>query len=284
MAKMPKALEFFQAVKSQQLGIAADSILKSTIQFYYNKPESGRLAANASGVLLTVDNRFFVVTAAHVLAKHYSDTFVLLADTEATLGGQLYTTEGTAEDRIDLAVLELTDATQLEQFQQEYHFLTLADISTHQTHKTSQYLLVGYPATKTKVYDGIIVARPYPLQAELSTDFDYAKHGVQRATHLVLASSGNVVSGANTNPHKRPRLKGVSGGGVWHNGNYLQGDPAHEKRLVGILTEEITEHGRKSLLITRTTVLLEFMRQRFGLSIPASQTVKVNLRDRSATQ
>jgi hypothetical protein len=118
----------------------------------------------------------------------------------------------------------------------------------------------------------------------LSTDFDYAKHGVQRATHLVLASSGNVVSGANTNPHKRPRLKGLSGVGVWHNGNYLQGDPAHEKRLVGILTEEITEHGRKSLLITRTTVLLEFMRQRFGLSIPASQTVKVNLRDRSATQ
>lgn len=284
MATTPKTLKLLQAIKARQLGIASDAILKSTIQFYHNKPKCGRLAAYATGVLLTLDNRFFVVTAAHVLAKYYNDTFVLLAGTEATLRGPLYSTKGTAEDCIDLAALELTDAIQLTQLQQEYRFLTLADISTRQTHTNNLYLLVGYPARKTKVYGGAIYAKPYSLQAQAATGFDYAKYGIQRATHIVLDASGDVVGGSNPNPHKRPLLHGVSGCGLWHNGNYLLGDPAREKRLVGIVTEEVAEHGRKSLLVTRITLLLEFMRQRFGLSIPTSRTVKVHLNGRSVPQ
>lgn len=280
MAESPKTLELLRAIKAQQLGIATDAILKSTIQFYYNKSNSGQLAACGSGVLLTLDNRFFVVTAAHVLVKNLSNTFVLLADTKATLAGPLYHTPGTKDDRIDLAALELTDATQLAQLQQEYHFLTLEDISTSQTHANDLYLLVGYPARKTKVYDGAIHAKPYPLQAQVATGFDYAKYGIQWATHIVLDASGDVVSATSPNPHKRPILEGMSGGGLWHNGNYLLGDPAREKRLVGIVTEEVAERGRKTLLVTRITVLLEAMRLRFGLSIPISQTVKVNLNGR----
>ena len=67
-------------------------------------------------------------------------------------------------------------------------------------------------------------------------------------------------------------------------GTYLTGNPAQEKRLVGIVTEEITERGRKSLLITRIAVLLEFLRQSFGLSIPNFRKVKVNLRGRPVPQ
>ncbi len=275
MAASPKTLQLFQELKNQQLSIATEAILKSTIQFYYNK-ESGRLAPCGSGVLLTVDNRFFVVTAAHVLAKHSHNTFVVLPDAELTLGGLLHSTPPAT---VDLSVLELTDAGQIAHLQREHSFLTLADLCTRQKHDNDLYLLVGYPATKTKVYNAAIHAKPYPLQAQAAADFNFAAEGLQRATHLVLDATGEVVKVANPNPHKAPDLEGVSGGGVWHNGNYLMGDPAQEKRLVGIIIEQRTHGrgGRRSLVVTRTAVLLEFMRQSFGLAIPASKTVKLNL-------
>lgn len=275
MAHSPKTLEFFRKIKAQQLTIATEAILQSTIQFYYNK-ESGRLAPCGSGVLLTIENRFFVATAAHVLATHSHSTFVALSDAELTLGGLLHSTPPST---FDLSVLELTDASQVARLQQEYSFLTLADLCVRQKHLNDLYLIVGYPATKTKVYNSTIHAKPYPLQAQVATDFNFAAEGLQRATHLVLDATGEVVSVANPNPHKTPDLRGVSGGGVWHNGNYLKGDPAQEKRLVGIIIEQ-RNHGRGgrcSLVVTRTAVLLEFMRQSFNLAIPASKTVKLNL-------
>lgn len=66
MAATPTSSLLLQEVKAQPLSIATAAILRSTIQFFYSR--KGRIAAGGSGVLLTVDDRFFVVTAAHVLA------------------------------------------------------------------------------------------------------------------------------------------------------------------------------------------------------------------------
>lgn len=71
-----------------------------------------------------------------------------------------------------------------------------------------------------------------------------------------------VVSATNSDPHETPELEGVSGGGVWDTGNYLLRDPAQEKKLAGITIEKVKSGrgSRRHLLVTRTAVLLEFMR------------------------
>lgn len=274
MAITPTTLQLFRQIKAQQLSIATEAILQSTLQFYWYNEEK-QLKALGSGVLLTIDNRFFVATAAHVIHQGHGNTFVLLGDYEVTLAGMWCATTPTV---VDLAVLELSDAAQLAELQRAYRFLTLTDLSTRRRHLNDLYLIVGYPATKTKVYGGYSHAKPYPLQAQEASGFDFATHQLQPATHLVLDGTGLVVSASNPNPHRTPDLEGSSGGGVWHNGNYLKGDPAREKRLVGLLTQEVYEGRgpgrRRSLLVTRTAVLLEFMRQAFGLSIPAPNTRK----------
>ena len=271
MATTPE-IQALSQLKAQQLGIATDAILQSTIQFYWYNGDD-RFEALGSGVLLTIDNRYFVATAAHVMKGATSNTYVVLGDYEVKLVGKWCSTKPTV---IDLAVLELSDAPQIAELHQAYQFLTLDDLFLRQKTLTGNYLLVGYPATKTKFYGGAVHPKPYFLQAPEATDFDLASKGLQRAAHLVLNATGLVVSATNPDPHKTPDLEGISGGGVWDTGNYLRHDPAQEKKLAGIITEEVNSgRGRqRHLLVTRTAVLLEFMRQAFGLSIPASTTIK----------
>lgn len=280
MASTPTSPSLLQEVKAQPLSIATAAILKSTIQFFYT--HKGRIAACGSGVLLTLDGRYFVVTAAHVIAGKYYETFVILPPHEVTLAGELRITSLPAsgkrkDDKIDLAALELTDESQLARLQEAYHFLTLSELSTSPRHLTDVYLSVGFPAAKTRSFDGQVKSAPYPLQTQLTGEFDYARSGLHPAIHLVLDFTGDVLSATNPQPHKRPKMEGISGSGLWDTGNYLLHDPALEKKLVGIVTEELTLNRKKYLLVTRTTVLLEFLRQSFGLQIPVSTTVKVNL-------
>ncbi|KAA9325108.1 trypsin-like peptidase domain-containing protein [Hymenobacter busanensis] len=280
MATTPTSASLLQEVKAQPLSIATAAILRSTIQFFYTR--KGRIAACGSGVLLTVDNRYFVATAAHVLAGQAYTTFVILPPHEVTLAGTLLTTSPPPpgrrqDDKIDLAVLELTDAGQIGQLREAYQFLTLAELSTSPRHLTDVYLSVGFPAATTRSFNGHVKTAPYPLQVQRTKDFDYAGFRLHPAAHLVLDFTGDVLSVTNPAPHRRPKMEGISGSGLWDTGNYLLGDPAQERKLVGIVTEELTVRRRKYLLVTRTTVLLEFMRQSFGLNIPVSTTVKVNL-------
>lgn len=258
--------------KAQRLGIATDAILQSTIQFYWYNADD-QFEALGSGVLLTVESRYFVATAAHVMKGATANTYVVLGGYEMKLAGRWCSTSTIVND---LAVLELSDAPQIAELQQAYRFLTLDDLTLKLESLTGNYLLVGYPATKTRVYGGGVHPKPYFLQAPEATDFNLASKSLQRAAHLVLNATGLVVSATNPNPHKTPELEGVSGGGVWDTCNYLLRDPAQEKKLAGIITEEVkSSRGRlRHLLVTRTAVLLEVMRRGFDLNLPASTTIK----------
>ena len=271
MATTPKMLGLLQE-KAQRLGIATDAILQSTIQFYWYNADD-QFEALGSGVLLTVEDRHFVATAAHVIKGATANTYVVLGGYEMKLAGRWCSTSTIVND---LAVLELSDAPQIAELQQAYRFLTLGDLTMKLESLTGNYLLVGYPATKTRVYGGGVHPKPYFLQAPEATDFNLASKSLQRAAHLVLNATGLVVSATNPDPHKTPELEGVSGGGVWDTCNYLLRDPAQEKKLAGIITEEVKSGRgrRRHLLVTRTAVLLEFMRQAFSLGIPASPTIK----------
>jgi hypothetical protein len=280
MPPIPKQLNFFYKIKGEQLRLAVESILQYTIQFFTEK-DGGQYAGVGSGLLLTADNRFFMITAAHVIAEQYEKVFVILGDKEQQLGGKLVSTPLPAsgkriDDKIDISIMELLDNNLITTIQANYSFLTLSDLDID--HKVSgPYLSVGFPAAKTKSYKGKLEVAPYPLQADVREDFDYVKLGFNPLTHIALMFEGGVVSASNPVPHKTPAMNGVSGSGVWHNGNYLKGDPVTQKKLVGIFIEKSASHNRTVMMVTRIAVVTEMLRQAFRLNVQQSKTVKFTL-------
>lgn len=280
MPPVPKHLDFLYKLKAERLRPAIDSILQCTIQFFVEK-EGGQYQGAGSGLLLTVDGRFFMITAAHVIAEHYEDIFIILGDMKQQLGGRLFTTPlpdsgNRTDDKLDIGIMELLDGNLIVSIQKDYSFLILSDLDID--HKASgPYLSVGYPAAKTKSYKGKLETSPYPVQADLRKDFDYKKVGFNHLTHIALKFEGGVISATNLVPHKTPTMNGISGSGVWHNGNYLTGNPVTQKKLIGIVIEESASNNRTVMIVTRIAVISEMLRQAFKLNIPQSKTVRLNL-------
>src|SRR5438874_11777040 len=103
--------ELFQKIKFKVLRTTADSIIKSTIQFFYDNSR-GESTATGSGLLLQIENKYFVLTAAHVIAEHYADIYVITPYLAIYLGGMLYhvslpASGNRTDDKIDLAIMEL---------------------------------------------------------------------------------------------------------------------------------------------------------------------------------
>ena len=277
-------LKRFQAYKNELIRATTNSILKSTIQFFYDN-EKGEQKATGSGLLIKVTEKYFMLTAAHVIAEDYNNIYVILPEKELQLGGQLHFTplppSGKREDdKIDIAVMELPDnvvADLLSIFQ----FITLDNIGIgHKNPDNGYYLSVGYPATKTKkVWNkNEISSEPFTYQTEINDNFDFDKTGFSPPTHIAVEFDGKVKSEKNENIHKAPELNGISGSGLWFLQDFATPNMVNNKQLVGLVIERVNTVKNKALIATRIDLVTEFIRQRFKLDIPKSKTIKVNLK------
>ena len=273
-------LDKFQEMKKIALSSISRKLLESTIQFFYDNSKE-EPTATGSGVLLTLDNRYFMITAAHVIAENYNGIFVILPDVELVLGGTLHFTpipEGKTreDDKIDFAILEL-EPTTVGELKKSFTFLTIDDIElNHQATDLPYYFSLGYPATKTKkVWNKPeIKAIPYPYQTEHCKEFEFSKFGFQPTTHLALKFDGKVTSTKNKIIHNAPTMNGISGSGQY----YLYGFPKDIKpKLIGITIEGINFHNNQALIGTRIDLVTEFMRQRLGVNVPTTKLIRINL-------
>lgn len=274
----------FQTLKNELIRATTNSILKSTIQFFYDN-EKGEQKATGSGLLINVADRYFLLTAAHVIAENFNNIYVILPDKELQLGGQLHftplPTSGKREDdKIDIAVMELADnvvADLLSTFQ----FITLDNIGIgHKNPDNGYYLSVGYPATKTKkVWNkNEISSVPFTYQTEINGNFDFDKSGFSPLTHIAVEFDGKVKSEKNKYAHKAPDLNGISGSGLWFLQDFATPNMVNNKQLVGLLIERVNTVKNKALIATRIELVTEFIRQKFKLDMPKSNTIKVNLK------
>jgi hypothetical protein len=226
-----------------------------------------------------------MVTAAHVIAEDYDNIYIMLPDKELQLGGLLHTTPipagGTRDDdKIDIAVMELEDSVVADVLS-SFKFIELRNIGIgHKLVNSHYYLSVGYPATKTKKLwsKDEISAIPYPYQTEPETSFEYERLGFRNYLHIAVKFDGLVTSESNPAEHAAPKMNGVSGSGLWFLKGLATPSMVEQKQLVGIIIErESKDRQNKALIATRVDVVTEFIRQRFGLSIPKSTVVKVNI-------
>jgi hypothetical protein len=261
----------------------AKVIANHTIQFFINN-DKGEATPYGSGVLIELDNKFFMVTASHVIAENPKDLFTILPNKELTLGGTLLTAplpeSGKREDdKIDIAIMELAESV-VHDLSQSFKFIQSSNIDiNHTVVDELNYLLLGYPETKTKKIwnKPEILAKIFHFISLPDLTFDFAKFGFEHFTHIAIQFHGKAVSWKTGKKSTSPILNGISGSGVWYFKNFPAEKSIETYQLVGIVIEQIYKSNHKAVIATKIGFVTEIIRQKYNMQIPMSNEINITI-------
>jgi hypothetical protein len=225
-------------------------IVSYSPQLFSVKDHKSKLppAADSSSILVTIENRFFLVTAAHCIHEFDLTCIgIMILDEFVGLGGTVqYFEPNGAEtfdpNNMDMAVFEL-DAETTAAMKEKYQFLDWNQIKTgHPSLKISPYLIFGYPGSKTRKHFPTkqIIPEPFILRT-IGKPFEfYQTENIDpQKTLALLVDQKRIASAVTKEVEKIEELGGISGCGVWHISNLLAEYPTFE--LISILTGENKE-------------------------------------------
>jgi hypothetical protein len=199
--------------------------------------------AFSSSILLTVNNKFYLITAAHTFYNENVDKIgICINDVFCKLGGSLIYSEPNDTinydpNKLDMAVFELHNDTS-EFLKTKYRFLPLSELAfDHVSSKHIRYLICGFPAIET--------SKNFPTKEVFSSTFSLASHGADPDVYLnnkidinktiILPIIQNKIETTSIrNTPSLPELEGISGCGVWVVSNLLSKMPNF--KLVSIIT------------------------------------------------
>ncbi|NNE16245.1 MAG: hypothetical protein HKN51_14770 [Saprospiraceae bacterium] len=251
---------------------------------YLTLDENENPQPHGSGVFVEIDSEKFLFTAAHVTDDMEDDIYVGIGENEVLkLGGELTRNEAPGnrdDDKIDIAIMKLSDET-IEKLGDQYDFIKQDELGiNHEFKELPMYQSVGFPATKSKFnkFKNELKSRPFlyttmPAKSEL-----YEKLGCQTYSNIIVHYDKKNVKDYRTDQTVTgPDPFGISGSGLWHTPSQVKAKGEKiDKLLVGIMTEWPTEN-RKYWIGTRIDLFTEIVRQKYGLNIPQSKIVKVNI-------
>lgn len=226
----------------------AKEISKFTPQLFSVKDHKSRLPprADSSSVLLSVRNRFFLITAGHTIHSYDLNCIgVMLGNDFYTIGGLLKCFEPNElndydPNKIDMAVFELEHNT-VNVIKEKYQFLQWNKVGlNHSSSNKSPYLTFGYPGQKTKKHYPTkqIIPSPFILRTIGTSNECYIKAGIDTNKIIILAVDQKRVASSFTKEIEiLPELGGISGCGVWSIFNLLGENPQYE--LVSITAHSI---------------------------------------------
>lgn len=251
----------------------AKEIAKCTPQLFSVKNHISKLppAADSSSVLLTVNNRYFLITAAHCVHGFDLECMgIIIGNDFCTIGGQLKYFEPNDLDacdpnKIDLAIFELEPST-VSAMKEKYQFLQWNKIGlNHSSLQSSRYLIFGYPETQTeKKYlpDKIIIPTPLVLRTIGVPSEYYSKENINIQNTIVLTVEQKSVGRSSTNAiEELPFLAGISGCGIWNIFNLFGETPQYQ--LVSFLTGE--NENKTVLYSSRVDNLKKLLNTQFDI-------------------
>lgn len=227
----------------------------------YGALEDGRADQLGSATLIEIDERRFLVTAAHVLDEAQHSTLYVGRKTPTPILGNFYATTvsggGRACDHYDFAFCELSDALRNELMDTP----AIGDFSSWRGDRARSFTCLGYPNSKNEA------PRPTKstLRPMLGSYTDNAFDGgvlktrlnVSGDDHLFLHFDPKRAADESGNRLTPPSMKGFSGGGVFDLGDLTNPDslssPCHP-RLAGIIIE--SHAPEKALVATRIDTIL----------------------------
>lgn len=224
-------------------GKISKEIEQYTAQLFYDKNPTNNLPSkpHASSVLITVNRKYFLITAGHTFEDvDISHIGIMIDHDFCTIGGGLSKIEPNNDNyepnKRDLSIFQLDDVT-IKTFDEKYKFLGLEQIEfNHYSVESSQYLVVGYPEEMTRKNFPTRSISPSALVMStigIAPEF-YNLENINLDNVLILFL-GEFVSSITKKLKKVPDMGGLSGGGVWivfgNNNNY-------QYKLVSIVTGE----------------------------------------------
>ena len=202
-----------------------------------------------TGTLLTLDGRYFIVTAAHIFNERDPDRFAIpkgQANAELHTFGpcKLYRAneiEIENEAEIDIAILELLEQSTIESAKAGWHILTLENIGTPSA--DGVFVLCGYPSQNSWRTNDTIGGKPITVFTKRIPAPATAKAPVHPTLDLFFhygLDAPNIDGETITTVH----LRGASGASVWEYHNPSQGSlwlPGQTLQVVGVLAAFLHE-------------------------------------------
>lgn len=267
---------------------AAREILKYTPQLYRKLGSSEPIQVEpwATGILLEIDCVNFLITAAHVLEENKQpinpeDIGIMVGNTFHILNGFIkYSGTGLHKQniKIDLTVWRLDDQGIVNDIKQKYDFLSFNHIEIdHTTSNQFDYLIVGFPVTKSKLKNKTktIRAQPFIFLTNNADEKKLESLGFESHSNVIVNYRKRKIKNGVGKIVQGPDPYGLSGCGLWYFPNKTSTIVGGTTRLVAIMTE--WDQNSSTLIGTRIHIVTEIIRKEYGLNIAPSQRTRINL-------
>ena len=197
---------------------AIDTLIKFSIPLYVDD-EYGRPEQFGTGFFVRAEESLYLISAAHVLDNARTNKVYLYSTPKIRryLTGKVITTghpDQRDEDVVDIGVLKMTGEalppySEVDKFPMDVSYLTPEYLPRSGKH----YVIVGFPASKSRVdtIDRTTIAAPYAYRSDSIDDSEYARHGVNAETHVVLPLDVRKGMDADGLVRTFPKPNGMSG-------------------------------------------------------------------------
>lgn len=198
-----------------------------------------------TGVLVGLEDNFYIFTAAHVTECINERTFLFVNTTQGLLpiSGELNETDLSHDENVDVAFIRL-DKNLVEILKLTYEFLPSNKICiNHEPEATTQYLSLGFPEKNIKIdkENHIIKTGSSSFLHKLKKDKVYEKYKFEKSLHFIVDYAGkgyDLLTNEKKSIIRRPH--GMSGCGLWFiSFKGVETDFKLEYSLIGIMTEYI---------------------------------------------
>ncbi len=264
---------------------SARAILNYTPQIYlkeHGKTDGTKIDPIASSVLVTHQDRFFLITAGHVVEENDpEDLGILIGNIFNILIGEVkyinpYLNE--LSNKIDIAIWEL-DNNLVADLKTKYNFLSIDNFALNHDllQKDPRYLIVGFPWRRSKLnpINKKIKANPLIFLTHLAPPEIYQKLKLEDFNNMILDyRQRKIIDGKTDNITKGVTPEGISGCGVWFIEKFIY-EPRKPPplKLVSIITEQ--DKNKRYLQSTRIDIINEILIDHFKLNIKHSEIVKI---------
>ncbi|CAN5213970.1 hypothetical protein BH11BAC5_BH11BAC5_14220 [soil metagenome] len=268
LIKNPTYLDSFAIIKAD--------LIKYTPQLVFSKTRNREIPpkADSSSILITVQNRFFLITTGHTLHNRSLQTIgIMLENIFYSLSGKSAYHEPNIDfeyepNKLDMGVVEL-DEYAVSILKRKYEFLQIEQMDFyHFNSKQFQYLIYGYPVEKTSKDINTKIISPYPISLFTieETIENYLLNNIDIKRVIMLKGEQNRLLHLETKLEKTkplPLFEGLSGCGVWRVEGLMSIKP--EYKLVSMITG--STETQDILYSTKVTAILGILKMNFGLDI-----------------
>ena len=272
---MEQKIRPVQEILRQQISKHSNSVAKKllpSVRPIYMASDRDSPELIGSGVIIKVENYYFLITAAHLLDQLRGlGMYIGGEKTVVDITGQLIivaTNSGSGDkDKIDFAFTEIPE--NLLDELGRHNFLPPDEIDPNDIAiREKRYLILGYPISKNKWidYKGLKVKpKSYPYSSRPSDILIYKELGISEESHLLLDFDKEKVTNGTGNVFIAPDLYGMSGGGVWtlHDDSKALSifSESQLNKLVGVIIE--WDLQKKVIIAVRISIVIAAIIERY---------------------